>query len=229
MGCGRRSDGRADARTPRARTPSERRPSSNPGALLLGRRRAVARRLGTPVEHERCARLGTVGDLPALPVLRCLNECARLVTVGEDRRRMATCSVRLAKAKVAGSNPVFRSKSARISNIYRGPGFLIFLAAQRRRPPVHIGSEAVVASARLSEMLARGRIPETGGGFGALEQRWNIRRRAFRNETAPMASRSIRIAAHRAGSTLGESEGASPTGSTRSPPAGAPRRCPGGA
>jgi len=42
-------------------------------------------------------------------VLCSLNESAQLVTVGEDRRRMSAWSGRLAKAKVAGSNPVFRS------------------------------------------------------------------------------------------------------------------------
>ena len=40
---------------------------------------------------------------------RCLNDLARLVTVGEERRPLVTRSVRHAKAKVAGSNPVFRS------------------------------------------------------------------------------------------------------------------------
>ena len=38
-----------------------------------------------------------------------LNESARLATVGEVRGRLLTWSVRLAKAKVAGSKPVFRS------------------------------------------------------------------------------------------------------------------------
>jgi len=52
-----------------------------------------------------------------------------LVTVGEERERLVTCSVRLAKAKVAGSNPVFRSKYARISDSYRGSGVSVFIAA----------------------------------------------------------------------------------------------------
>ena len=50
-------------------------------------------------------------------MLGCPNGLARLVTVGEERRRLVTWSGRLAKAKVAGSNPVFRSTSARISSI----------------------------------------------------------------------------------------------------------------
>jgi hypothetical protein len=51
-------------------------------------------------------------------VLRCPSDFARLVTVGEGRRRLVTRAVRLAKAKVAGSNPVFRS------NVSGGPGVL---------------------------------------------------------------------------------------------------------
>jgi len=61
------------------------------------------------VEHERCARLGIVGDGAPPQAVGYSNDLARLVTVGEGRGRMVTWSGRLAKAKVAGSNPVFRS------------------------------------------------------------------------------------------------------------------------
>jgi hypothetical protein len=46
--------------------------------------------------------------------------------------------VRVAKAKVAGSNPVFRSNSARISSGNRGPGFFVYFAA----PAKAMGSNA---------------------------------------------------------------------------------------
>jgi hypothetical protein len=71
-----------------------------------------------------------VGDPPVLLLPGCLNEFARLVTLGEEQEPLVTRSVRLAKAKVAGSNPVFRSKYARISSGYRVPGFSFRLATQ---------------------------------------------------------------------------------------------------
>ena len=47
---------------------------------------------------------------------------------GREASWMAGCLV--AKAKVAGSNPVFRSKYARILYSYRGSAVFIFIAAQ---------------------------------------------------------------------------------------------------
>ena len=71
-------------------------------------------RMRSVLEHlwntERCARLGIVGDGAPPQAVGYSNDLARLVTVGEGRGRMVTWSGRLAKAKVAGSNPVFRSK-----------------------------------------------------------------------------------------------------------------------
>ena len=56
-----------------------------------------------------------------------LNDLARLVTVGEVRGRMSTWPGRLAKAKVAGSNPVFRSKLPGIREV-AVPGFFMGVA-----------------------------------------------------------------------------------------------------
>ena len=59
------------------------------------------------MEHDGCAPLGILGEDRLQRVLCSLNESARLVTVGEVRGGLVTWSFRLAKAKVAGSNPVF--------------------------------------------------------------------------------------------------------------------------
>src|SRR5207237_7708188 len=71
--------------------------------------------LRTPVEQNGCGSMGTVGDAAAQGGLGCLNKFARMVTVGEELSRLVTRSVRLAKAKVAGPNPVFRSNPRRRS------------------------------------------------------------------------------------------------------------------
>ena len=60
-------------------------------------------------------------------MLRCLNDLAGLVMVGEEREPLVTRSVRLAKAKVAGSNPVFRSKLPGFRGL-AGPGFFLRVA-----------------------------------------------------------------------------------------------------
>ena len=59
------------------------------------------------MEQNGCARLWIVGEDRLQRVTCSLNESARLVTVGEVRGRLLTWYVRLAKAKVAGSNLVF--------------------------------------------------------------------------------------------------------------------------
>ena len=57
------------------------------------------------------------------------NEFHWLGTVGAQRERLWTRSVRLAKAKVAGSNPVFRSKLPGF-RVFSGPGFFMPFAFQ---------------------------------------------------------------------------------------------------
>ena len=110
-GCGRRSDGPWCARDLLAHRRHGRRPSSNPEGPRPGPRLVASRHLGTPVEQNRCGRPWTVGE-PARPVpLVALNDHHWLGTVGEELIPLVTRSVRLAKAKVAGSKPVFRSKS----------------------------------------------------------------------------------------------------------------------
>jgi hypothetical protein len=106
----RRSDGPWHAGDLLARTRLEPHPSSNREGSRPEQRRAAGRRLGTPVEHERCAPLGMVGDATGYASQAHLNRFARLVTVGDRRERLVTRCARLAKAKVASSNLVFRSK-----------------------------------------------------------------------------------------------------------------------
>src|SRR5256885_12199711 len=108
-GCGRRSGGLAYAPDLRGRKQRGRRPSSTQGARPPEPRRAGGRHLGTPVEQNGCGSLVTLGDATPQHALSSPNLFARLVMVGEERKPLLTSSVRLAKAKVAGSNPVFRS------------------------------------------------------------------------------------------------------------------------
>ncbi len=72
------------------------------------------------------------------------NDLAGLVMVGEERRWLATWPVRLAKAKVAGSNPVFRSNlkgpDAEDLSSVPGPSILApragwHILGTRRSPP----------------------------------------------------------------------------------------------
>ena len=60
--------------------------------------------------------------------------------VGEERRLLVTRSVRLAKAKVAGSNPVFRSIQAPdLTHVFALFGVVVFERFERvSRASVHI-------------------------------------------------------------------------------------------
>src|SRR5258708_28760653 len=53
--------------------------------------------------------MGSVGEPRAALAVGCPNDFPWLVMVVEEREPLVTSPIRLAKAKVAGSNPVFRS------------------------------------------------------------------------------------------------------------------------
>src|SRR2546425_3688974 len=96
------------------------------------------------------------------------NEFHWLGTVGAQRERLWTRSVRLAKAKVAGSNPVFRSKSPGFRALGGSGLFMAFAfhgdaaRSQRLRGVVALRGEP--AHWRIVPMP----FP------GSLEQGWNI-------------------------------------------------------
>src|SRR2546422_7292687 len=99
------------------------------------------------------------------------NEFHWLGTLGAQRERLWTRSVRLAKAKVAGSNPLFRSK---------WPGFRVLSGSglfhgrcltRRRRRLTSVPAEQL----RVREQITRVGAVHVWPRFALLEQGWNIR------------------------------------------------------
>src|SRR5882672_2116953 len=90
------------------------------------------------------------------------NEFHWLGTVGAQRERLWTRSVRLAKAKVAGSNPVFRSncKGPALLRNLKGPGPSFFALGERLDP-----SWTPREQFRAGDDLGLERVGENAGRF----------------------------------------------------------------
>src|SRR5258705_10502656 len=93
------------------------------------------------------------------------NEFHWLGTVGAQRERLWTRSVRLAKAKVAGSNPVFRSncKGPALLRNLKGPGPSFFALGERLDP-----SWTPREQFRAGDDLGLERVGENAGRFPSV-------------------------------------------------------------